>query len=66
MNVISVDREAKLVTVEHMPQSQRELIDELCIFWTIKEMPFPITEVLRYERPQRVFYAVKWLDGEIE
>jgi hypothetical protein len=66
VEIIAVEKDKRLVIVKHMPKSQRELIDALCIYWTVNEIHFSITEVLRYEKPQRVFYSVLWEEGERE
>lgn len=66
VEIISVSEEARLITVRYMPQSQRELVDALCDYWRDNEVDFSITEVLRYEKPQRIFFAVRWMEGEME
>lgn len=50
--------------MRHMPQSERALMDAICQYWKDNELPFSITEVLRYEKPQKLFYAVYWIEGE--
>ena len=66
VEVTLVSQTDRVVYVRKMPQSQRELIDALLLYWTDREVPFSITEVLRYEKPQRIFYAVQWLEGDDE
>jgi hypothetical protein len=66
VEIIMVSQAERTVTVRKMPQSQREVIDALLQYWTDNEVPFSITEVLRYEKPQRLFYAVLWLEGDDE
>lgn len=64
VEILQVNQDARLITVRHMPQSQRELILAICAYWHDHEMPWCITEVLRFEKPQRIFYSVLWLEGE--
>lgn len=66
VEVIRVSQEARTVVVRQMPQSQRELIDAVLQFFTDNELSFSVTEVLRYERPQHMFYAVRWVEGAKE
>jgi hypothetical protein len=64
--VVLVNRASRIVYVEKMPHSQKALIDALCEYWKENEMDYSITEVLRYEKPAHVFYAVQWLEGDDE
>lgn len=64
VEIIFVSQPERMITVRHMPKSQRELILAICAYWHDKEMPFCITEVLRFEKPQKIFYSVIWLEGE--
>lgn len=64
VEVLAVSQEKRTVTVRHMPQSERALMDAICQYWKDNELPFSITEVLRYEKPQKLFYAVYWIEGE--
>jgi hypothetical protein len=66
VQVVLVNREARIVYVEKMPTSQKALITALCEYWKENEMDWSITEVLRFEKPAHVFFAVQWLEGEDE
>ena len=62
IEVIRISQEARTVVVRQMPQSQRELIDAVLQSFTDNS----VTEVLRYEKPQHMFYAVRWIEGARE
>lgn len=47
-----------------MPHSQKALIDAICDYWRDHEIDWSITEVLRFEKPAHVFFAVQWMEGE--
>lgn len=64
VEVLIVDRGSRIVYVRKMPHSQKALIDALCEYWKEHEIEWSITEVLRYEKPAHVFYAVQWMEGE--
>ena len=66
VEILSIDREQRMITVRFMPKSQRELIEAICAYWQKKELPFSIGEVLRFEKPQRIFYSTVWTEGEKE
>lgn len=64
VEIIAIEQHTRQIIVRHMPQSERKLIDAICQYWKDNELPWSITEVLRYERPQQVYYSVRWLQGE--
>lgn len=66
VEVLSVTQETRLIVIDRMPQSQRELIDALLRYWTVNEVEFSITEVLRYEKPQQIFFSTIWLRDDDE
>jgi len=66
VEVLGVNREMRTIMVRRMPNSQKALIDAVCMYWRDNEIEWSITEVLRYEKPAHLFYAVKWLEGDDE
>lgn len=40
----------------------REVMDALVDYWKENEVDYPISEVIRFEKPQHLFYAVNWLE----
>lgn len=66
VEVITVSRKMRTVLVRRMPNSQKALIEAICDYWRENEIEWSITEVLRYEKPAHLFYAVKWTEGEDE
>lgn len=64
VEILWISRSERMITVRYMPQSERALIDALLKYWKEREMPWSITEVLRFDKPQRIFYSVLWTSGE--
>jgi hypothetical protein len=62
VEIVSVDRWKRTVTLRRRPQSMREVMDALVAHWKEHEVDYPISEVIRFERPQHLFYAVNWLE----
>jgi hypothetical protein len=66
VEVLGVNRETRTVLVRRMPNTQKALIDAICDYWLQNEIEWSITEVLRYEKPAHLFFAVKWIEGDDE
>jgi hypothetical protein len=66
VKILWISQDTRTITLLHCPQSQRELIDAICAYWKEHELPWSITEVLRFPKPQRVFYSVHWTEGEAD
>lgn len=64
VEIVGVDRETRTIIVRRMPHSQKALIDAICDYWRDHEIDWSITEVLRFEKPAHVFFAVQWMEGE--
>jgi hypothetical protein len=64
LRVVTLIYSTRKIMVNRMPHSQSELIEAICEYWKENEVPHSITEVLRYEKPQHVFWAVKWMDSD--
>ena len=64
VEILSVSRDTRTIHVRKRPQSSRELVEALLEYWKEHEMPWSITEVLRYSNPQKIYYNVLWVEGE--
>ena len=62
IEIVSVDRWKREIVLRRRPQSMREVMDALVQYWKDNEMDYPIAEVIRFERPQHLFYAIHWLE----
>ena len=62
VEIMSVDRWRRKIVLRRRPQSMREVMDALVDYWKENEVDYPISEVIRFERPQHLFYAVDWLE----
>jgi len=63
VEILGVDRWKKKITIRKPPNSMREIMDALIDYWKENEMDYPISEVMRFERPQHLFYTVHWIEG---
>jgi len=37
-------------------------VEALLQYWKEREMPWDITEVLRFKDPQKIYYSVNWVN----
>lgn len=64
VEIISVSRDTRTVVIRKCPRSMQQVLDALCEHWKENEMPWSITEVLRYAPPQKLFYSVEWIEDD--
>ena len=64
VKIVSISRDLRTITVQRRPRSSQALCDALCQYWTDHEVPWSITEVMRYTPQQKIFYQVHWIEVE--
>jgi hypothetical protein len=64
VEIVSINRDLRMIVIRKRPRSMQQVLDALCEYWRENEMPWSITEVMRYAPPQKIFYQVEWLTDE--
>lgn len=63
VEILGVDRWKRKITVRERPNSMREIVAALKVYWVVNEVGFPLAEVVRTERPAHLFYTVHWIES---
>ena len=62
VEIISVSRDTRTIVIRERPRSSKQLVEALLQYWKEREMPWDITEVLRFKDPQKIYYSVNWVN----
>lgn len=62
--ILWISRDTRTIKVQRRPRSMMQMCDAICQYWKEHELPWSITEVIRYAPPQKIFYHVHWIEDD--
>lgn len=60
MKVVEVKPHIRTIVISSRPTSMQKTIDVITEFWRSNEIDIPLNEVLRTEKPQKIFWNIRW------